>query len=92
MMDSHELCETCGLVTPEDCECACSQIDELINELEEMGLGWSLDHTGNLIEARVWDWPAVIGRYRPIKVEPIAEMLLAAMKDAGIKSAMEEKK
>lgn len=67
--------------------CSGSQVDRLIDELEDMGLGWSLDHTGNLIEARVWDWPLVIGRYRPTKVEPIADMLKAAMKDAGIASA-----
>ena len=64
-------------------------VDDLIKELEGMGLGWSLDHTANLIEARVWYWPSVIGRYRPSKVEPIAEMLRAAMKDAGIDSAMD---
>ena len=58
--------------------------DELIAGLEEAGLGWSLDHTGRLIEARVWDWPDVIGRYRPNAVEPLATMLRGAISDAAI--------
>lgn len=53
--------------------------DVLIADLEARGLGWSLDHTGNLIEARVWDWPHVIGRYRPATVEPLEKMLCEAM-------------
>jgi len=52
--------------------------DEIIADLESRGLGWSLDHTGTLIEARVWDWPNVIARYRPATVEPLAKMLSAA--------------
>jgi hypothetical protein len=40
-------------------------VDDIIADLESRGLGWSLDHTGTLIEARVWDWPTVIARYRP---------------------------
>lgn len=55
-------------------------VDDLIQDLEARGLGWSLDNTGRLIEARVWDWPDVVGRYRPHKVEPLAEMLATAMK------------
>jgi hypothetical protein len=39
--------------------------DDIIADLESRGLGWSIEHTGRLIEACVWDWPAVIGRYRP---------------------------
>ena len=54
--------------------------DELIQWLEARGFGWSLDHTGHLIEARIWDWPNVIGRYRPAKVEPLADMLRAAIR------------
>lgn len=54
-------------------------VDELVQLLEERGLGWSLDHTGHLIEARVWDWPYVIGRHRPETVLPLAEMLAKAM-------------
>lgn len=53
--------------------------DSLIAELEARGLGWSLDHTGRLIEARIWDWPHVISRYRPHKTEPLAHMLARAM-------------
>lgn len=52
--------------------------DDIIADLESRGLGWSLDHTGTLIEARVWRWPRIIGRYRPDKVEPLAKMLAAA--------------
>ena len=54
--------------------------DDLIAVLERYGLGWSLDHTGNLIEARVWDWPNVVGRYRPTSVEPLRDMLAKAMR------------
>lgn len=53
--------------------------DELIQWLEARGFGWSLDHTGHLIEARIWDWPTVVGRYRPAKVEPLADMLRCAI-------------
>lgn len=60
-------------------------IDDLIKDLESRGLGWSLDHTGTLIEARVWDWPNVIGRYRPVTTEPVADMLWTAMKDIEFK-------
>jgi hypothetical protein len=54
--------------------------DGLICWLEKRGYGWSLDHTGRLIEARIWDWPNVIGRYRPNTVEPLADMLRGAMR------------
>ena len=66
-------------------------VDDLIAVLESHGLGWSLDHTGRMIEARVWRWPAVVGRYRPEKVEPLAQLLARAMfevdwlKDARLK-------
>ena len=56
-----------------------SEADQLIADLEARGLGWSLDHTGHLIEVRIWDWPNVIGRYRPATVEPLAKMLVEAM-------------
>ena len=55
--------------------------DELIQWLEARGFGWSLDHTGHMIEARIWVWPNVAGRYRPAKVEPLADMLRGAMKE-----------
>jgi len=55
--------------------------DDMIADLESRGLGWSLDNTGRLIEARVWDWPNVIARYRPATVEPLAKMLAAACYD-----------
>jgi hypothetical protein len=53
-------------------------VDDIISDLESRGLGWSLDNTGRLIEALVWDWPAVIGRYRPATTEPLAKMLATA--------------
>jgi hypothetical protein len=63
-------------------------VDDIIADLESRGLGWSIEHTGGLLsdgkpvrEARVWDWPTVIGRYRPAKVEPLAKMLAAACFD-----------
>ena len=55
------------------------EVDDVIEILEQHGLGWSLDHTGNLIEARIWDWPDVVGRYRPRTVEPLVHMLQTAM-------------
>ena len=54
-------------------------VEDMILELESLGLGWSLDHTGSLIEARVWKWPEVIGRYRPTKLMPLWEMMGHAM-------------
>ena len=54
--------------------------DSLVCWIEKRGYGWSLDHTGRLIEARIWDWPNVIGRYRPNTVEPLADMLRGAMR------------
>lgn len=58
--------------------------DAIIAKLEAAGLDWSLDHCGCLIEARIWRWPDVIGRYRPAKTEPLADMLMAALKQGGI--------
>ena len=55
--------------------------DELIQWLEARGFGWSLDHTGHMIEARIWEWPTVVGRHRPAKVEPLADMLRGAMRE-----------
>lgn len=56
--------------------------DYMVGKCEGLGLGWSLDHTGNLIEARVWSWPWVIGRHRPQTPQPLAQMLWAALADA----------
>jgi hypothetical protein len=56
-------------------------VDRLVKELESRGLGWDLGNQGRLIEARVWDWPYVIGRYRPAKVEPLSKMLATAMQE-----------
>lgn len=55
--------------------------DELIQWLEARGYGWSLDRISErLIEARIWEWPIVVGRHRPAKVEPLADMLRGAMR------------
>lgn len=54
--------------------------DELIQWLEARGFGWSLDRTARLIEARIWEWPNVVGRHRPAKIEPLADMLRGAMR------------
>ena len=66
--------------TPQDKPLSEMSADELIQWLEARGFGWSLDHTGHMIEARIWDWPTVVGRYRPAKVEPLANMLRGAMR------------
>lgn len=55
------------------------RVDTLIHILETRGLGWSLDHTGGLIEVRIWDWPYAIARYRPKQLEPLHHMLAQAM-------------
>lgn len=54
-------------------------VDKLVKELESRGLGWDVGNQGRLIEARVWDWPYVVGRYRPDKMEEVAKMLAKAM-------------
>ena len=56
--------------------------DYMVGKVENLGLHWSLDHTGNLIEARIWAWPFVLGRYRPQTLQPLAQMLWAALQDA----------
>jgi hypothetical protein len=55
-----------------------SEADKIIADLELRGLGWSIEHTGRLIEVRIWEWPTVVARYRPDKVEPLAKMLVEA--------------
>lgn len=58
--------------------------DDLVAKLESEGLGWDVGRAGPLIEARVWRWPYVIGRYRPKEMKSLYEMLSCAMRDAGI--------
>lgn len=57
--------------------------DYMIGKCENLKLGWSLDHTGGLIEARIWNWPTVIGRYRPVQIEPLPKMLWMALQDGN---------
>ena len=56
--------------------------DYMVGKCEALGLGWSLDHTGGMIEARIWDWPWVRGRHRPRNLEPLAQMLWSALANA----------
>lgn len=53
--------------------------DEIIEELEKHGLGWDVGKCCRLVEARIWDWPFVICRYRPIERMTVAEMLMKAI-------------
>ena len=53
--------------------------DELIQIIEEKGLGWDVGNTGNFIECRIWEWPHVVSRYRPHKTESLTHMLAEAM-------------
>lgn len=54
-------------------------VDDLVGDLESRGLYWTLDHLGDLIEARVLDGPHVVGRYRTKYMEPLVDMLFKAM-------------
>lgn len=56
-------------------------VDKLVRVLEKRGLGWDVGNQGRLIEVRIWDWPYVVARYRPNKVERMAKMLAEAMYD-----------
>lgn len=81
MSHPHKPEERCSLTGNGICDAIRdASADGLICWLEKRGYGWSLDHTGNLIEARIWQWPNVIGRYRPNTVEPLADMLRGAMR------------
>lgn len=55
--------------------------EEIIANLESRGLGWDIGHTGRLRECRIWNWPHVVGRYRPHGPEPLAEQLSKAIAD-----------
>ena len=56
-------------------------VDDIIADLESRGLGWSIEHIGGVIEARVGKWRHIIARYRPATVEPLAKMLATACYD-----------
>ena len=58
--------------------------DQIIFVLEGAGLQWDIGHTGGNLEARVWDWPNVIGRYRPTELIPIGDMLWKACENANL--------
>lgn len=58
--------------------------DLLIFEIELIGLQWDVGNTGINIEARIWNWPDVIGRYRPNKTEDLHMMLKKACIDAEL--------
>ena len=54
-------------------------VDALVADLESRGLGWDVGYTHNLREVRVWHWPFVIGRFRPVEPTPLTDMLVKAM-------------
>ena len=59
-------------------------MEEIVQWLESKGYGWSFEHTGYLYEARIWDWPNVIGRYRPDDFIGLEDMAIKALEDAGL--------
>lgn len=61
-----------------------NDVDDLIRQIESKGLQWDVGHTGFNLEARLWDWPDVIGRYRPKYLTSLESMLVGACLDAGI--------
>jgi hypothetical protein len=72
---------------------ACADmVDLLVKDLESRGLGWDIGNQGRLIEARVWDWPYVVGRYRPNEIEPLAKMLSKAMQEVDWQKYPEQSK
>jgi len=54
-------------------------VDDLIQDLESRGLGWSICHAENRMEAQVYLGPYVIERYRFDTVLPLAQMLAKVM-------------
>lgn len=59
-------------------------VDDLIRQIEARGYQWDVSNTARIIEARIWKWPNVVGRYRPNTLEPIEDMLKKACDEAGI--------
>jgi len=46
-------------------------LDELIADIELRGLGWDVGQSSPMFyEARIWDWPYVIGRHNHNFKEP----------------------
>jgi hypothetical protein len=76
MSPTHEALKTALEAAP-----SCATADDLIQVLERIELGWSLDSNGRLIEARIWQWPSVVGRYRPDVVEPLRTMHIKALEN-----------
>lgn len=72
-------CRDCGTEEPR-VRCRPLTADQIVAKLVAEGLGWSIEHCGCLLEVRIWNWPAVVGRYRPDTVEPLAKMLREALK------------
>ena len=61
-----------------------SEIDSLVAKIETKGFRWDVGMIGpNMYEARIWDWPEVIGRVRAHRRCGIYQMLLDAWKDAN---------
>jgi len=52
-------------------------LDELIADIESRGLGWDVGQSSPMFyEARIWDWPYVIGRHDHDFQEPITPLLM----------------
>jgi hypothetical protein len=81
----HESCtRTCALTESGICDAIkTASADELIDYLEARGFGWSLDHISRMVESRIWEWPNIVGRYRPATRESLADMLRGAMRTMG---------
>ncbi len=59
-------------------------IEGLITHIESLGYSWDVGMVGTgMYEARIWDWPNVIGRYRTTERKSAVDMLIEAMKDAN---------
>ncbi len=65
--------------------------DDIIQKLEERGVGWSIKSALGGLDARVWEFetrnrafPRLEGRYRPDEVEPLSAMLEQACRGAGL--------
>ena len=59
-------------------------LDLLAEQLEKEGLDWDVGFTGRHREARVWEWPNVVGRSQSEEYVPASKMLVKACDAAGI--------
>ena len=81
------MCDECSLLLFNDSnkkdtmrpEITATDAQGIVSELELQGYGWDIGNTNNFTECRVWKWPHVVGRHRPIKQETMTEMLISAI-------------